>query len=358
MKVSELKGLCKERGLALSGRKADLIARLEEVEPEEMEAAEKEEEAAKEAHPPPPPPMIPFDVSQLGPLAKKEQKVHKFVQRYAPRGDLDATLAAIEKFAEESSWLKVAGGDKARILEGVLRPGDRVVEMGTFVGYSSMFMARRLRQLGGGGFVTTLEVDAATAMVARAIIDWAQASKEVRVRVGRGGDWIATGQLGNMDLLNLDHRGTKYHEDLLASESSLAPTGARVMADNVFYPGAPLFLNTLAGRYSTTFHEVKEYLRPDLDDWITLSEPPPIPKGYVEPAEPPEPDDGWGPRRIPRRPGMAPPGPAPPELRQWSAEVDAICWRSLKEDVDWVGFQRHIGPKLRAWKDAQFGEDA
>jgi len=377
--VVQLKQRLRELGLPVSGRKDDLIRRLqgsvvrdgdgdasaepavgereEELEePEEATAEEPAEHSAgksakKQADPPPP--WLQFNISMLGPLAKKEQSVLRFVQKRTTRGDLASVLAAIERFAEESSWLKVAGGSKGRIFEGSMRPGDRVVEMGTFVGYSSMRMGQRLRALGGGGHVTSCEVDAATAMVARAIIDHACATQEVRVRVGRGGDWIATGQLGSMDLLILDHRGTKYHEDLLATESSLAASGARVVADNVFYPGAPLFLNVLEGRYNATFHDVHEFLQPEIDDWIVICEPPPLPPGVTTTAEKVDPEtDGWGPKQIARRPGLPPPGPAPPELRQWSAEVDAISWRSMKEDVDWLSFQAHIGPKLRAWKDA------
>eukprot|EP00929_Paragymnodinium_shiwhaense_P102057 TRINITY_DN65261_c0_g1_i2.p1 TRINITY_DN65261_c0_g1~~TRINITY_DN65261_c0_g1_i2.p1 ORF type:complete len:226 (+),score=50.62 TRINITY_DN65261_c0_g1_i2:233-910(+) len=215
-------------------------------------------------------------------------------------------------------------------------------------------MAHRLRQLGGGGHVTSCEVDAATCMVARAVVDHAGANAEVRCRTGRGGDWIATGQLGEMDVLILDHRGTKYHEDLLAAESSFAPSGARILADNVLYPGAPLFLHAIEQRYDVCIHDVNEFLRKDLDDWIVICQPPPLPENWEElMEEEPEEVDGWVPRRIRPRPGMEPLGPSPPELRQWSAEVDAICWRSLKEDVDWNGFQDHIAPKMRAWRVAR-----
>eukprot|EP00913_Durusdinium_trenchii_P029677 g27816.t1 len=50
------------------------------------------------------------------------------------------------------------------------------------------------------------------------------------------GDWIATGQLGVPDVVILDHRGARYHEDLLALEPMREH--ARIIADNVLSPGA------------------------------------------------------------------------------------------------------------------------
>ena len=44
--VATLKAMCKEAGLSISGRKADLIARLEEPEVEEEELTETEEESS------------------------------------------------------------------------------------------------------------------------------------------------------------------------------------------------------------------------------------------------------------------------------------------------------------------------
>lgn len=89
------------------------------------------------------------------------------MQEHAPRGDLDATLQAVEDFAQGVQWLKaglmqvlcqkanalqmtcrlcrpmsprhvqifracpvlqILGGSKARILQSCLRPGDAVLE--------------------------------------------------------------------------------------------------------------------------------------------------------------------------------------------------------------------------------------
>jgi len=372
--VAQLKPLLKERGLPVSGRKAELISRLLDLEDgeEEEEVMVRDEKDAEtlqheadsasglsksgshttdaEEHKEPawvktskrlPPdngewmstrawldavpglPLPPPPGMTLADLAKKEVSILDYVRRRSARGDLDAVLQSIQRFAKEHQWLKVAGGGKSMLLQGSLKPGDRIVELGTYVGYSSMVFARRKRDIGGGGIVTSCEVDAAVAQVARAMHAWAGAHEEIVVRVGRGADWLATGLLGEMDLLVLDHRGTVYHEDLRDAESSLA-TGARILADNVLHPGAPLFLSFVKDRYSVTLHEVNEYLQKDLEDWIVIG----------------------GPLPDPRPP---PPTSTPPELRRWSAEVDAICWRSMQGPVNWTDFQNRIGPGLRTW---------
>jgi catechol O-methyltransferase len=267
----------------------------------------------------------PVALSALATMAPKEVNVYKYVAKKATPGDIDSVLETIESFAKARSWLKIQGQDKRILLEKSLRAGDRIVEFGCYVGYSSLVMARQLRRLGGQGSVTTIEVDAATAYVARAMISFAGAEGEVQVRVGCASDWVATGQLGTIDFLLLDHRGTIYHEDLHAAEPLLSPT-ARVFADNVLYPGAPLFLHYLdVKQYNIEIHELKEFLREDLDDWVVISRP--------------TQEHGEMPRDT------------PPEFRRLSAEVDAISWRSQNGPVDWVGFQERLKPVFYQWKE-------
>ncbi|OLP77006.1 Catechol O-methyltransferase, partial [Symbiodinium microadriaticum] len=270
----------------------------------------------------------PVPLGALRPMAQKEVQLFKWIRQRATPGDVQSVIKVIEEFAEERSWLKIQGEQKKELLEATLRPEDRIVEFGCYVGYSSMVMAQRLRELGGRGSVTTCEVDAANAYIARGVLQFAGVEGEVQVRVGCACDWVATGQLGTIDFLLLDHRGTIYHEDLHAAEPSLSET-AIVFADNVLYPGAPLFLNYIDVQgYAIEIHELKEFKRPDLDDWVVICKPPPP----EERKEMPE--------------------STPPELRRLSAEVDAISWRSQEQMVDWVSFQDRLKPVFYAWKEA------
>ncbi|CAE7658262.1 LRTOMT [Symbiodinium sp. CCMP2592] len=253
---------------------------------------------------------------------RKEHTLLDFVRRRAQVNDLFAVLRAIEDFAESRKWLKVAGGRKAALLKGSLRPGDRVVEFGTYMGYSAMLMASRLRELGGGGRVVSCDVNAQTWPFARELLAWAGVgSSEVELKIGIAGDWLASGQLGEIDVLLLDHRGTVYQEDLKAAEPHLSRQ-ARVLADNVLLPGAPLFLGFIAGRYDVAVHEVPEFRLPELQDWILTC--------------------------VPTATALAPAADVR-ELRQWGDKVDEICWASLQGDVDWEKFQEDLAPALRSW---------
>eukprot|EP00435_Cladocopium_sp_Y103_P029998 s771_g7.t1 len=268
----------------------------------------------------------PVPLGALRPMAPKEVNLYKWIRQRATPGDVASVIQVIEEFAEDRSWLKIQGEQKKELLEASLRPEDRVVEFGCYVGYSSMVMAKKLRELGGGS-VTTCEVDAANAYVARGVLQFAGVEGEVQVRVGCACDWVATGQLGTIDFLLLDHRGTIYHDDLHAAEPSLSEK-ALVFADNVLYPGAPLFLNYIDVQgYQIEIHELKEFKRPDLDDWVVICRPPPV----AERREMPE--------------------STPAELRRLSAEVDAISWRSQEQSVDWVAFQTRLKPIFYQWKE-------
>jgi len=247
-----------------------------------------------------------------------------FLHRRAGREDLAAVLAATEAFVGERKWLKVMGGRKARLLQACLAPGDRVLEFGTFVGYSTLLLAQRLRQLGAGGHVVSCDVDVEAAEVARAVLALAGVGEaEVEVRVGAAADYLAAGLLSTADVLVLDHRGTRYHQDLAAAERGvLAGRGsARVFADNVLLPGAPLFLAHVGNRYRLAIHEVDEFLKPGYDDWVVVASAPlglpPVPASTLA-----------------------------PELRRLSAEIDAESWRSEREPVDWKAFQRRLAPAL------------
>ena len=179
-----------------------------------------------------------------------------------------------------------------------------------------------MSRLGCGGRIASCEIDAVVANIARAMHAWASAEPRVAVHVGHADDWLASCTLGSIDALFLDHRGTIYHDDLLVAEAYFS-CGARVIADNVLLPGAPLFLGCIEGRYDVTIHGVQEFMQPELDDWVVICK------------------SLYGTLPAPR--------PATSALRQCSAEVVAISRRSQREPVDWYAFQEHPSPVLHAY---------
>jgi len=140
--------------------------------------------------------------------------------------------------------------------------------------------------------------------------------------------------------LILDHRGTVYHEDLQAGAPDLRK-GARVFADNVLHPGAPLFLDHVArGEFDITIHELQEFVHdPPVTDWVTVCSP--RFDSFLDNWVPP---GGKGFNAMRAR--------TAPDLLRWSAEVDALAHRSPDEPVDWYAFQQRLWPVLQKWRES------
>ncbi len=87
----------------------------------------------------------------LGGQPRRERAALDFVRAHATKGNAESVLCALDRFAREQRFMMNLGNDKGRILDELLaqRPANaRVLEFGTYCGYSAVRMARLLR---GGG---------------------------------------------------------------------------------------------------------------------------------------------------------------------------------------------------------------
>mmetsp|Transcript_4162 Transcript_4162/g.9744 ORF Transcript_4162/g.9744 Transcript_4162/m.9744 type:complete len:373 (+) Transcript_4162:395-1513(+) len=279
----------------------------------------------------------------------------------APSGDPRGVCEAIERFGYHNlsrahggkggqhpsagQWLKVAGGEKAKVLAAAVRlclprvgaGGLQILEVGSYCGYSAIRLAIAAGCLAQ---VLALEADPGYAIVARCIIAHAGLGQRVRVRMGHSEDVLThlAGLLdsreGLFDLVFFDQRGSRYLADLMVLEQGglLAPA-AVLVADNVLKPGAPIFIwhviharpftqnpdrclfFPVAGRYATQILPVEEFAMPGSEDWLSIS--------IGCPGRP------WQDGKIPTVPG---------ELRRLEWEGDKIRW--LAERQLGVNFQR------------------
>lgn len=155
---------------------------------------------------------------------RSKRKELRLLEHLSKLSDPDAVqiLASIEDFSKENRWLKVAGGEKGQILESIISPGDRVLEVGSYIGFTALRLAQH------GCEVVTIEADPLNAAVAQEIVEMAslatmdgtmngtrgsQISSRVKICVGRASDWLSSGLLDPVDVILLDHRGTIYHEE-------------------------------------------------------------------------------------------------------------------------------------------------
>ncbi|CAK9045086.1 Catechol O-methyltransferase [Durusdinium trenchii] len=213
----------------------------------------------------------------------KEASVLETVVREARAGDVTSVHAAIENVGLKEVWLKIAGGEKACVIDNVIakqRP-KLILEFGTYVGYTSTRMA--LQVDAWGGKVVTMEMDPVNVtslkeVEARNHIEMAGLSHAVMVQLGHSDDAVqmVLEKFGahSVDMVFMDQRGTAFHDDLKTLERlNLMAENAVVIADNVLKPGAPYHvwrISTLP-HYATDIIDLREFGSAPVEDWMTVS---------------------------------------------------------------------------------------
>jgi caffeoyl-CoA O-methyltransferase len=149
------------------------------------------------------------------------------------------SLAAVAAWTETntSAPQMISGVAEARLLEAlIVASGAReILEVGTFTGFGALAMAAALPP---DGRVTTIEVDEATAAVARRHIDASAHADQVQLIIGDALSTIA-GLEGPFDLVYLDAWKSDYPAYYDAILPKLAERGVLV-ADNLFRGGLAL----------------------------------------------------------------------------------------------------------------------
>src|SRR3954453_6142647 len=150
----------------------------------------------------------------------REEACAAYVEANARRGDVDGVLAAIDTFATEKSMLVNVGDEKGALLDAAIRRVDprRVLELGTYCGYSALRIARAAPQ----AQVYSVELSRGNAEVARSI--WAHVGVDDRIvcvvgTIGDGGQTLDAlsrehgFRAGSVDLLFIDHEKSAYLSD-------------------------------------------------------------------------------------------------------------------------------------------------
>lgn len=167
----------------------------------------------------------------------------------------DEVLARIERetCAEMESPQMLSGHVVGGLLAILAATGGarRVLEVGTFTGYSALSIAQ---VLGGDGRVVTCEYDGATARVAQANLDAHPAGGRVEIVVGPALETIAWLD-GPFDLVFLDAAKSQYCDYLDLVLPKLSPRGL-VVADNTLWSGAVLDVERVPdGERDATFDD-------------------------------------------------------------------------------------------------------
>ncbi|MCW2967142.1 MAG: O-methyltransferase [Solirubrobacteraceae bacterium] len=127
----------------------------------------------------------------------------------------------------------------------------RILELGTLAGYSTLWLARGLRD---GGRIVTLEADPAAAAVARANIERAGMGDVVELIEGAALDTLP-GLRGPFDLVFID-ADKRSNPAYLEHALRLTRPGSEIVADNVVRGGAVLDPQDDSARGARAFLEL------------------------------------------------------------------------------------------------------
>ena len=169
------------------------------------------------------------------------------MERFVAEADAtaDSVLAQMDRCAE-TSWMMNMGSAKGDLIEKVVkqRRPKRLLEIGTFLGYMSIRLARSMPV---DSTLTTIEIDGDNYAASRRIRAKALGKRDDSVVALKANASHAIQALkGPFDFVLMDHWKPDYARDLEAlRKKGLLADKCLVVADNVLFPGAPELLDYL-----------------------------------------------------------------------------------------------------------------
>jgi len=165
-------------------------------------------------------------------LPSKSQTVAgEQTQTAKPSKKVQAVIDRVERECRERTVYMIGPAKAKRLAELVReRRPRRVVECGTAIGYSGLWIASQLKAIGAGKLVT-IEIDASRAREAKRNFAAAGLADYVEVKTGNAREVVKQVD-GPIDFVFIDCGYSNYHPCLTGLEEKLSD-GAVVVADNV-----------------------------------------------------------------------------------------------------------------------------
>ena len=147
-------------------------------------------------------------------------------------------------------------GSVLAMLSGLLRP-EKILEIGTFTGYSALCLARGLK---GGGRLHTIELREEDAATARFYFEQSSYKSNIELHVGNASQIIPTlHELWDMVFIDADKTGyIDYYELVLPSVKQ----NGIIIADNVLFHGQVLEHN-VSGKNARAVQAFNEHIKND-----------------------------------------------------------------------------------------------
>lgn len=174
---------------------------------------------------------------------------------------LDKVIEEVEEQCREER-VPMLGSNKAKLLASCIEEAkpSLIVECGTAIGYSGLWICRVLKSLGAGKLIT-VEIEEANAERARANFEKAGVADLVDSRIGDAAEVLKTIE-DPVDFLFLDNNKDGYFACFQAIESRLT-NPATIVADNVSRVEQMAdYLNHVRSNYETETHWFESRRRP------------------------------------------------------------------------------------------------
>ncbi len=179
----------------------------------------------------------------------REDALARFVIESTAPGDLEAAIAAVDRFCYERSVMMNVGDEKGTILDAAIKRAQpsRLMELGTYCGYSAL---RSIRAMPADAHLYCVEFSPDNAQIATTIMKHVGVDDRATVIVGAIGDGRTPDILEQehgfgpncLDFVFLDHDKAAYLPDIqLIVDRGWLKHGALAVADNVRVPGAPQY---------------------------------------------------------------------------------------------------------------------
>jgi len=218
-----------------------------------------------------------FSPEKMDKMFASRVELQQHVLKNTEKGNIQSIIDAIDVFGWTKQWLMNIGDRKGKILDQAIerRQPKTILELGTFLGYSSL---RIVAQLPQDALFVTIEADSQSADIARSLHQHADVADRIHVVNDYTENVIPRlGQqfhIDSFDLIFIDHYKDVYLRDFkMLEQTGLIKSGTMIVADNVIIPGAPDYLEYVRNNpnYTTTCH--KEYLEynEDLLDAVEIS---------------------------------------------------------------------------------------
>ncbi|CAF1379220.1 unnamed protein product [Rotaria sordida] len=200
-----------------------------------------------------------------------------YVLQNSRRGDIQNVIDTIDQYGWTKQWLMNIGDRKGKILDDAIRTRKpkTVLELGTFLGYSSLRMAG---QLPNDASIISIDINSQTAEIAHTIHKHAGVENRIKIIIGSSENIIPQlnkiYHIDSFDFIFIDHDGSLYLPDfMLLEQYGLIKSGTMIVADNVIYPGAPNYLNYIRNNpnYITKMYESTIEYREDIRDGVEVS---------------------------------------------------------------------------------------